>query len=44
MKFVAGFLAGASIVAGVAMAASPMDMRKVRKKYKCAKRAIKNII
>jgi len=40
MKFVLGFLAGASIIAGTALMISPACMRKMRRKYKNAKRTV----
>ena len=40
MKFVLGFIAGASIAASAALMVSPSDIKKVRKKCKYAKRAI----
>ena len=44
MKFVLGFIAGASIAASAALMVSPSDMKKVRRKCKCAKRAIMNMM
>lgn len=44
MKFVLGFIAGASIAASAALMVSPSDMKKVRRKCKYAKRALMDMI
>lgn len=43
MKFITGFLAGGAIACGAIMMMSPSNMRKARRRYKCAKRMIKNM-
>lgn len=40
MKFVLGFVAGASVIAGTALMISPSCMRKVRRKCRYARRAV----
>ena len=40
MKFVLGFVAGASVIAGTALMISPACMRKIRKKCRYAKRTV----
>lgn len=44
MKFAVGFIAGASIAAGALMMINPIDMRKMRRKCKCAKKIIKGMM
>ena len=44
MKFIAGVIAGASIAAGAIMMTDPAYMRRMKKKYKCAKRMMHNMM
>ena len=44
MKFVAGFIAGSAIAAGAIMAVNPPNMRKIRRRCKYAKHAIKSVM
>lgn len=44
MKFVVGFLAGSMVAAGAFMMIDPADMKKMRKKCRCAKRMIKGVM
>ncbi len=44
MKFVVGFLTGGAIAAGALVLADSVDMRKMKKKCRGAKRMIKGMI
>ena len=44
MKFMIGFLAGSAIAAGALMMADSVDMKKMRKKYRCAKRMVRGMM
>lgn len=44
MKFVLGFIAGASIAAGTALIANPSDIKKIKRKCRCAKNAVMNML
>ncbi len=44
MKFVVGVIAGASIAAGAMMMTDPAYMKRMKKKYKCAKRMINHMV
>ncbi len=44
MKYIIGFVAGSAVAASVMMAVNPMDMRKVKRKCRNAKRMMKEFI
>lgn len=44
MKFLIGFLAGSALSAGALMMIDSADMKKMRKKCRCAKRMIKGMM
>ncbi len=44
MRFIVGVIAGASIAAGAMMMTDPAYMRRMKKKYKCAKRMMHNMM
>ncbi len=44
MKSTIYFLAGAALATGAIMAINPVDMRRMRKRCKCAKKMIKGIM
>ncbi len=44
MKFATGFLLGAIIASSALIMTSPANMRKVRRRCKCAKKMLRNLI
>ncbi len=44
MKFMVGFLAGSMVAAGALMMVDSADMKKMRRKCRCAKRMIKGMM
>ena len=44
MRFIVGVIAGASIAAGAMIMTDPAYMRRMKRRYKCAKRMISNVM
>ena len=44
MKYVIGFIAGSAIATSILLAVNPMDMRKMRRRCKSAKKMIKGFM